>query len=545
MKLLERLEVSLETPRWVLVFTLIFSLAGMLLIAYSTTWGPVITSDGVYYIGSADNLVKGIGFGLPWGSGRFLRYAGNPPFYPFLVVGLELLGLNVVDAARWVCILAFGFTIFAAGWLGYRASRSPTLAVCLSAFLLTSALMAEMYAYAMSEPVFYAVGLAGALWLLVYLESKRLGDLLGASLLISAAFLTRFPGVALVLAGGLSLLLLSRLPWRTCLAHAGLYALIIGLPMGLWLGYSYTVSGELGERTPGAVQGLWQASVAFRLKAAQVLYGYLPWASQFPADYDRQKNILAVLALVIFVFAGLAFFRSRRLGAFQEQRFLWRWGAFFLLYGGLFMGIYFTAFAVTLPTPDLDWRLFSPFYLAAACAVFGLLVLLGQVWSNLRPLRALPWLLLVVFVAANLPLILQNARAFNRDGRGYTGRAWSESPVLALVRTLPPGTPIITNEADAVLFLTGRPAVWLPDVIASQPAQVFTRFGDSPQNSREEISFRERGAALVLFPAIISQLYGIYGDQAELRLQTLTDGLFVLAEFPMGQGIYFYQPPQR
>lgn len=545
MKGLDRLESWLGAPRWVLAVALAFSLAGMLLIAYSTTWGPVVTSDGVYYIGSADNLVKGLGFGLPWGSGRFLRYAGNPPFYPFLVAGLELLGLNVVDAARWVCILAFGVTIFAAGWLGYRASRSAALAVCLSAFLLTSSLMAEIYAYAMSEPVFYAAGLAGALWLLVYLESSRLGDLVGASVLLSAAFLTRFPGVALVLAGGVSLVLLSRLPWRERIKHTGLYALIVGMPMSLWLGYSYTVSGELGERTPGAVQGVWQASVVFRLKAAQVLYGYLPWASQFPADYERQKNTLAVLALVILACGGLAFCRSRQLRAFQEHRFLWRWLTFFTLYGGLFMGIYFTAFAVTLPTPDLDWRLFSPFYLAAACAVFALLVLIGQSWSNPRLLKALPWLLLSVFLCANVPSVLKNAQALNRDGRGYTGRAWSESPVLALVRTLPPDTPIITNEADAVLFLTGRPAVWLPDVIASQPAQVFTRFGDSPENLPEEVSFRERGAALALFPSIISQLYGIYGDQAETRLQTLTDGLFVLAEFPMGQGIYFYQPPER
>jgi hypothetical protein len=144
-----------------LLFILLLSLAGMALVAYGTVWGPGITSDSVYYILSADNLVKGYGFGLPWGSGRFLPYAGDPPFYPLTVAGMWLLGMDIVAAARWVGILAFGFTIFASGWLGYRASGSKGLGACLSVLVLTSAMLLELFTRAMSETVYFACSISG------------------------------------------------------------------------------------------------------------------------------------------------------------------------------------------------------------------------------------------------------------------------------------------------------------------------------------------------------------------------------------------------
>ncbi len=150
--------MSDKQSRLVTLLIVTSSLLGMALMIYSTTWGPVVTSDSVYYIGSADNLVHGKGFGLPWGSGRFLLYAGDPPFYPLLIAGLELLGLNVVSAARLVAVLTFGLTILAVGVLGGRATHSPGLGLALSLLVLTSALLSDLYSRAISEAIFFLTG---------------------------------------------------------------------------------------------------------------------------------------------------------------------------------------------------------------------------------------------------------------------------------------------------------------------------------------------------------------------------------------------------
>lgn len=534
-------EPRLERLGYIVI--LLISLAGMAWIAYSTVWGPGVSSDAVYYILSADYWVKGVGFGLPWGSGRFLPYAGNPPFYPMLVAGLEWLGFDLITAARWICVLAFGGMILAMGWLGYRVTRSFALAMGSSLIALSSPLFLDLFSKAISEPAFFALGISGGLWFLYYLETSRWRDLILASILISAAFLTRYPGIALAATAGLSLLVLSRSPWRLRMMHASLYGAIVALPMALWLRWSYAQTGELGERTLAPWTELPARLIDFRLRAAEVVWGWLPWLGQISTDYNARKNaFVVVLILGVLLVIGI-FLRHRGDPDLRaKNRFLLRWLFFWGMFCLIFFLVYLLGYAFTIPTPDLNERLFSPLYIGAIFTLLGLLVCLARSWASWRWLAALVWIVVAVSVSHNVPVSLRLARALHQDGFGYTGRDWRESPVIAAIRSLPPGTPIITNEADAVLFLTGRPAVWLPDVIASQPAEVMARFGDSPAQLPEEIVFRQKGGALVIFPSIERQLSRLYGEWTAQRLQTLTAGLAVYARFEPNEVIYFYDP---
>lgn len=533
------LKVSFE--RFYTPFIVALSLAGMAAIAYSTTWGPGVGSDSVYYILSADYWVKGEGFGLPWGSGRFLVYAGNPPFYPFLVAGLELIGLRLIPAARLICILAFGWTILTVGLLGYRVSRSYLLSTGLSLLILSSSLQFELFTRAISEPVFFATGLSGALWLLWYLDTGHWRELIPAALLLSAAFLTRYPGFSLALAGGLALLFLSDHGWRKRWLHALVYGSIVTAPMLIWLGWSYSQTGEVGERVLAPFSALPSKLIAFRLSAAKIAWGWIPWIGQQPVDYAAQKRFFGVTFLLFAILAfGVLARHLRAKPLRQSNRLLLRWVAFFGLFSLIFTLTYMLGHALTLPTPDLDERLFSPLFLGGWFTVTGAWLLVMRTGSKLRRLEALIWILFLAFILQNLPRTLSIAHLMHQEGFGYTGKAWSQSRLVAAVRDLPQGIPIITNEADAVLFLTGRPTVWLPDVIASQPAPSFTRFGDSPENLPEEIAFRQRGGALVIFPSIYNEIYPLYYERTEERLRTLTDGLAVYLQIGPAEGIFFY-----
>ena len=535
--------MSDNRTRVVFILIVACSLLGVALMVYSTTWGAVITSDSVYYIGSADNLVKGVGFGLPWGSGRFLPYAGDPPFYPLLIAGLELMGLSAVSAARWVAVLSFGLTILAVGLLGWRASGSPGLALALSLLVLISAMLTDLYPRAMSEPIFFLTGLSGALWLLCYLESTRLSDLLLASVLLSAAFLTRYMGVALLLAGGICLITMTRLSWRTRLGHAALLTAVTCLPMVGWLAWTYTQTGMLGERSLRSGVNLWQATGNFRLAFADILWSWLPFSASIPVGYNAQKVLLGLLFLLLLVGGGVLAWRGSKSTANRSTSLsLLRWVLFFGLFAFFFSLVYALAYAFTLPTPDLNERLFSPLSIAISFIIFALLFLVAQSGPRWRALFALPLLALALVLADNLPTQIQSARTLHQEGSGYTSRYWRQSPVIAALMQLPPDTLVITNEADAVLFLTGLPVVWLPDVITSQPEEAFTRFGDSPENLPEEAAFRERGAALAIFPSAARQLQGLYGEKTAQRLETLTQGLAEFARFGPLEAVYFYRP---
>src|SRR6185436_9214017 len=49
------------------------------------------------------------------------------------------------------------------------------------------------------------------------------------------------------------------------------------------------------------------------------------------------------------------------------------------------------------------------------------------------------------------------------DGQGYASRQWKESETVQRVRSLAPGTPIYSNAPDGVYYLTGRPAILVPE----------------------------------------------------------------------------------
>ncbi len=93
------------------VACMLIALVGAAGLSYTMPHGPTVFSDGVVYLLSADNLVKGEGFGIVWGSGRFHPLAGYPPLYPILVALAELPGLGMLAAARATAVAAYFLTI--------------------------------------------------------------------------------------------------------------------------------------------------------------------------------------------------------------------------------------------------------------------------------------------------------------------------------------------------------------------------------------------------------------------------------------------------
>ena len=174
--------------------------------------------------------------------------------------------VNLVAAARWLNILAFVASIFIAGWIFYRYSRVPALGIVASALMCAFPYMVWMFGSAYSEPLFVLLFLAGGWGLLAYLQKEKPALLLLSALLIGLIPATRYAGIAMVLAGGGSVLLLaSGKTWSAHQESRILFTCLASLPILLWLIWIYfstahSVGGRsLGSepaRTVGPVPGL-------------------------------------------------------------------------------------------------------------------------------------------------------------------------------------------------------------------------------------------------------------------------------------------------
>jgi len=153
--------------------------------------------------------------------------------------------------------------------------------------------------------------------------------------------------------------------------------------------------------------------------------------------------------------------------------------------------------------------------------------------------QAVAILLTVLICGANLPHSLETVSRLHAEGYGYTSRMWQQSELIAQVRSLPPGTPLISNQPAPIFFLTGRPSYDLVSSLAhaDRPANI-EPYGSNPGDPNQ-ILFRDRRAGLVIFDlGIYEQLRGIYGEDPMETLRRLTDGLEVAVR--VGDGVVFF-----
>jgi hypothetical protein len=110
---------------------------GMALLVVATRLGPGVGGDATIYINSAQNLLKGAGLGLVGPRGEFRLLPYFPPFFSLVLSFLGLFRVDLVAAARWLNILCFGGSVWLAGFMLWKATRSLLFSL-LGALILPS-----------------------------------------------------------------------------------------------------------------------------------------------------------------------------------------------------------------------------------------------------------------------------------------------------------------------------------------------------------------------------------------------------------------------
>ena len=527
----------MKIPRLILLALILLSLLGATAIILSTRWGPWAYSDSTTYIVAARNVLKGDGLNVVAHPGSVERLIHHPPLYPLLLSAIGCCGIELLDAARWLNVILFGATIFATGIFSYRLLRSGWLAISLCILMFAIPTLLDMFSGTMSEPLFLFASLTGTFLIVLFLETKRRRILILAALAAGLAFLTRYIGIFAIATGLLALLLLNRTIWKERLLNLLLYGLVSTVPNAAWWLYVYLSSATYAARQVIAHPSLGDALIKLRLLLVEVFWQWLPFTHSQTYSYNSTLRLLLLLGLLCLFPLGLVvikWWKDRRVTALyrKELSFFVTWGVFSLAY---FVFLAY-AYLYTTPIPDIDLRMLLPLQIGLLITLSSgsLLVLKAlhiPAWGSLGVLG-----LVLLYLGAFLPASTSLIREYFLHGRGYTSTAWHESNTLEALNKLPPDTPLITNQAAAVLLWTDRPAYDFCSLPCDQPGNV--RYGDNPTDETQVI-FRQQGAALVLFYPFCAPRDVLWNVEWMAEIEALTRDLTIY-EYSCDGAIYFY-----
>jgi hypothetical protein len=416
----------------VLVLPAVAGTVAMLLV---TRKGAYASPDSAFYVGTARNLVDGHGLTAPPGSPSLSHF---PPLFPLLLAGVAWVsGLDPLDAAGLVNPLLLGVTAVLVALVVCRRSGSVALGVAASGAVVVAVDLLVYFGSALSEALFVALVLGAMVSIAAAMERGSRGAFGAAVVLSAAACLTRYVGLALVVAEVAVLLHVGR---RKALGRAALLAGLSLAPLAGWLAFAGRADRPVVvhlfdlDYWTGAVSSLsrWLvpdfAPWPVRALVAAVVAGCLGWAAARRPRRAERPDAFALL-LAAFVVAYLVVLVADR--------------------------VFLDA------TGRLDLRFLTVLHVVA---VVGLLPWLNRVLAGRARAAA---------AAGGLALLAVhglNAGSWVADGftdagvtrRGLTASAWDESAVVAAVAALPPGVPVYSNGPDAIFLLTGRSTSSLP-----------------------------------------------------------------------------------
>ena len=497
---------------------LVVCVGGYVVALAATRQGTGLTPDSLMYLNGARQLAAGHGYSWPERrvDGQLVYNAISwwPPMVSAVLAVAARVGVNPVNAARHLNGLLLGVNAALVGLIVAHATRdvrqiapgettarfSPWPAVLAAALAATLYNLVVVHTYLWSEPLFIFFTLLSLWAAAADAERPRTWTLAGAAAAAGGAYLTRYAGLSVILAGGLALLLLGRQPrlWqrlsRACFFGGGAAVAVAG-----WMLRNRLI------REPDAPAG----GVVGRGRAA----GFDPnWHAKFGEFTDVLRHSVAPvrlvkeggdprLAWVLVVAAGAAaalWWLGRRHWRAQP----WPWlddgadappsrrtavlGAFSLFLLGYLLMLA-AAFALVDPTVRFDERFLSP--LLPAAIVCGV-VFCARAVHDLRSRRTLgrtarratallAWAslgLALVTLGGNLYATLDRVADARENGLAYASRQWRASEGLTFIRSLPRDAILYTNVEKLAASLYGVTAARLPDGGFWDDAVAPTRF---------------------------------------------------------------------
>ena len=225
--------------RTTLLIVLLAGLGTANILVRTAPYGAEIDTDATALLSTALNFLAGEG----WRDFTGQSLTGWPPLLPLLLAAGGWVGIEPLEAGRWINAAPFGMTILAAGcWLRSNL-RSRWLVLAATASVAASPLLSFWAARIRNESLFALLALLALIQLASFLNRKTTASLWWAAVFTALAAITRYPGVALIAAGVLILLPLARLKQTL------VFGAVSSLPLLAVLAHNWAVTGDLARAT--------------------------------------------------------------------------------------------------------------------------------------------------------------------------------------------------------------------------------------------------------------------------------------------------------
>ena len=231
--------MNLKQTNIILVFRgvklLIFPVLGMLLLYWSMNlWGIDFSFDSSIYLLTAENFIRGEGLNIAVSSGRVLPQMHYPPLYSMLLALLISAGIDNLSAPLYMNIFLFGLNILIFSLIIYESTSSLKMSLLMSFLLFSSNIFIYIHTIAMSEALFIALSFLSFYFLLKHIKYGDYTTLIISSVLMGAAFLTRYAGAAFVAAGVVTIIIYNLQKPVNALKKATIMVILGILPAIIW-----------------------------------------------------------------------------------------------------------------------------------------------------------------------------------------------------------------------------------------------------------------------------------------------------------------------
>ena len=278
--------------RTTLLIVVLAGLGTAHILVRTATYGIAITMDSPMFLSTAMNFLAGEGW---------RDFAGKPlerwpPLFPLLLATGGWIGIEPLEAGRWINATAFGLTILAAGLYLRSHLQSRWLVLAATATIAASLPLSHWASYLMTDALFVLLTLLALMQLRAFLNRDGRTPLLWAAVFTALAALTRYPGVVLIGVGVLVLLVRRTPPLAARLKHTIVFGAVSSMPLAGVLTRNWAISGTLtGPRT--------EARRSLSALLSQMADGFRGWVIP-PNTPDGLAYLLWIAAGLVVLAAG-------------------------------------------------------------------------------------------------------------------------------------------------------------------------------------------------------------------------------------------------
>ncbi len=437
-------------------------LGAVLVLTRQVNYGVAIGTDSLAYLAAAEDIAAGDSPALP----------NSPPFYSMVLALAALLGFDLMSAGAWINAAAFGATVFfCAAWLR-RKTQSAFAAIWASVALIAAPPLIHVTPWILPEPLFILLATSTLLALDAFIETRRRRLLALAAVLAALAFLTRYPGAALIGTGVVLLLLQRNTPLLQRAKESAVYAAVAGAPICAWLLRNVLHYGFLTGHSQH--QPLYSLSQNIEAAAAEFWKMLFAWSDlslvagrRIHAYADDAVVPAFIGAALLAVLVGVA--AAARLQAKPPQEPGHSRGVESAMRMALFAGAYITTTIIGVTTSSwsegFGLRHFAPAYPAIILVVALATNACFRAAPRKRTVPALKISTLAALGAAALSLWLlpqislyaEQYQLHLNSPLGHDARTWGASPIIMDIRAkaLDGRAVVGTNSLDVAPHVTG------------------------------------------------------------------------------------------